>query len=97
MIRIRACPRCDGAILEHRPSDVEDAMCINCGWRRQDIPDDVQQEVVAHRDKAYVEDRYVRERIGTGKPPLSGWDRKKRLRERVRGRLSSIATTLRPT
>ena len=83
--------------MERRPADGEVAMCINCGWRRQDILDDVQQEVVARRDQAHMEDRYVRERIGTGKPPLSGWDRKKRLRERVRGHLSNIASTLRPT
>ena len=72
-------------------------MCINCGWRRPDIPDDVQREVVAHRGDAYLEGRYIHERIGTGKPPLSGWDRKKRLRERARGRLSEIARALRPT
>ena len=30
--------------------------------------------------KLFVEDRYVHRNIGSGKPPLSGWDREKRRR-----------------
>ena len=33
MIDFRACPRCNGDVLEYFPADSERALCINCGWR----------------------------------------------------------------
>ena len=33
-----------------------------------------------------MEERYTHSRIGTGKPPLNGWERVKRRRERDRAR-----------
>jgi hypothetical protein len=47
-----------------------------------EIPPDVQAMVADHLGKPYMEDRYTHHRIGTGKPPLSGWDRIKRARQR---------------
>ena len=57
-------------------------MCINCGWRQSDVPPLIQAQVKAHLGKPYMDDRYTHDRIGTGKPPLSGWDRVKRRRAR---------------
>ena len=57
-------------------------MCINCGWRQSDVPPHIQAQVKAHLGKPYMDDRYTHDRIGTGKPPLSGWDRVKRRRAR---------------
>ena len=84
MIRLNSCPRCHGAVLEYTPPSADSAMCINCGWRRQEVPPDIQEQVQAHLGKAVFEGRYAHTRIGTGKPPLSGWDRVKRSRERAR-------------
>ena len=36
----------------------------------------------SHLGKNFMEDRYTHKQIGTGKPPLSGWEREKRRRER---------------
>ena len=83
MISLHECPRCNGAVLEHSPVDMDGAMCINCGWRRSDILPDIQAQVEAHLGKPYLEPRYAHSRIGTGKPPLSGWERLKRLRRRI--------------
>ena len=78
MISYHACSRCDGTVLEHPVSNDDSPMCINCGWRRTDIPEDVRVQVAAHIGKVHVgEERYKRSTIGTGKPPLSGWDRRK--------------------
>jgi len=44
------------------------------------------QQVKEHLGDPYMEDRYTHARIGTGKPPLSGWDRVKRRREREKAR-----------
>ena len=82
MMNLQGCPRCDGAVVEYSRPDIDNAMCVNCGWRRQDIPPDVQEAVEAYLGKAYLEDRGSHSRIGTGKPPLSGWDRVKRKRQR---------------
>lgn len=82
MISLHACPRCQGAVVEYRPPAIDTAMCVNCGWRRAEIPTDVEELVAEHVGKPYLEDRYTHHRIGTGKPPLSGWDRIKRSRER---------------
>jgi len=85
MIILQACPKCRGAVLEHYPAVLDDGpLCVNCGWRRSDIPPDVRAQVEARLGEQYLEDRYVHSRIGTGKPPLSGWQRLKRLRERNR-------------
>jgi Zn ribbon nucleic-acid-binding protein len=84
MISLGSCPRCNGAVLEYLPSGTESALCINCGWRQPDIPPQVQAQVDAHMGRPYLEQPYNRNRIGTGKPPLSGWDRVKLRRERER-------------
>lgn len=49
MIDFRACPRCNGDVLEYFPADSERALCINCGWRAPDVPEDVSEQVKAHR------------------------------------------------
>ena len=92
MISLHACPRCDGAVLEHGSSDDEDAGCINCGWRRQDIPEDVTDRVQAHLGKPSIDNYYTRQQIGQGKPPLSGWDRIKHQRELLRRRLPGFGS-----
>ena len=86
MMALHSCPRCKGAVMEHGQTAPESAVCINCGWRRAEIPEDVIAQVEAHLGQPYMEDRYAHSRIGTGKPPLSGWERVKRRRERERAR-----------
>ena len=82
--------------MEHRASVEDGAVCINCGWRRQEIPADVLEQVQAHLGEPFLDSRHPQKRIGTGKPPLSGWDRVKLRREGIRRRLSQIAGPLRP-
>lgn len=98
MIALHSCPRCKGAVLEYAGSYVDNAMCLNCGWRKADVPAEVMAQVKDHLGQPYMEDRYTHTRIGTGKPPLSGWDRVKRRREREKARkqatLSSTNTDL---
>jgi hypothetical protein len=69
-------------VVEYAPPALDSATCVNCGWRRPEIPPDVQALVADHLGKSYLEGRYRHHRIGTGKPPLSGWDRIKRARQR---------------
>ena len=80
MITFEACPRCRGAVLDYNCQVADSPLCIMCGWRRRDISPAIQAEVDAHIGKLFVEDRYVHRNIGSGKPPLSGWDREKRRR-----------------
>ena len=88
MIALHDCPRCNGAVLEY-PAPADDGrLCINCGWRKADINPDIQAQVQAHLGKRYMEGRYTHNRIGTGKPPLNGWERVKRRRERERARMA---------
>jgi hypothetical protein len=82
MITLDACPRCGGAILDYGTPIADSPMCITCGWRKVNVPQDVIDEVEEHMGKAFMEDRYTHKQIGTGKPPLSGWEREKRRRER---------------
>lgn len=84
MIELDACQRCGGAIIDYSSPIADSPMCITCGWRKVTVPTDVQAEVEAHLGKTFMEDRYTHKQIGTGKPPLSGWEREKRRRERVR-------------
>ena len=88
MISLHACPKCKGAVLEYDAPNLESPLCLNCGWRRAEIPPDVQAQVEAHLGKADLEERYAHSRIGTGKPPLSGWQRIKRRKERERAALA---------
>ena len=46
------------------------------------MPREIRKEVEAHLGKAFVENHYPHRFIGTGKPALSGWERKKLGRER---------------
>ncbi len=72
MIIANNCPRCNGATLSEK---LDDSLCVNCGWRRVKIPRDVLDEVRTYWGKGYVGNRCVGNTIGTGKPPLSGWER----------------------
>ena len=89
MIHTNACPRCQGAVLEYAPPVEENALCINCGWRRREISAEIQAQVSDRLGQPDVEERYTRSQIGTGKPPLSGWDRVKLRRERERQAVAS--------
>ena len=81
MINFGACPRCGAAVIDEAPPFEDSPMCITCGWRRPDVPVDIQAEVQAHLGKKFVENRYTHKQIGKGKAPLSGWERTKRQRE----------------
>ena len=81
-IKLSDCPRCNGAVMDYRSPIADSPMCITCGWRKETVPQDVLDEVEAHLGKAFMEDRYTHKQIGTGKPPLSGWEREKRRRQR---------------
>ena len=80
MITLQACPRCGGAVLDYRSPIADSPLCITCGWRRPEVPPNIQAEVEAHLGKSFMEDHYKHKQIGTGKPPLSGWEREKRRR-----------------
>ena len=98
MITVNACPRCHGAVLEYRAPATDGALCVNCGWRRPSIPPDIQAQVEAHLGEPFLrEDRKGNHRVGTGKPPLSGWDRVKRRRAREAARGVETARGLPPT
>ena len=79
MISLHACPRCKGAVFEYSPAEDENALCINCGWRRAEVPQAILAQVEAHLGSPFVEHTPVR--IGTGKPSPSGWERIRRNRE----------------
>ncbi len=81
MIKFGDCPRCGGAVIDEAPPMEDSPLCITCGWRRPDVPVDIQAEVTAHLGKKFVENRYTHRQIGKGKAPLSGWERTKRRRE----------------
>ncbi len=82
MISLSACPRCKGPVLDYGSPIADSPLCITCGWRQAKVSPEVQAEVEAHLGKNYMEDRYSHRQIGTGKPPLSGWEREKRRRAR---------------
>ncbi len=84
MMTLNSCPKCTGTIYQYDESTEDGPMCLNCGWRQNDIPQDVELEVQTHLGKPFMEDRYAHHRIATGKPPLSGWERIKRRRDRER-------------
>lgn len=81
-IKLGECPRCNGAVMDYKSPIADSPMCITCGWRKELVPQDVLDEVEAHLGKAFMEDRYTHRQIGTGKAPLSGWEREKRRRQR---------------
>ena len=82
VIYTNACPRCQGAVMEFSPPTEDNALCIICGWRRREVSREIQAQVMDRMGLPEVEDRHVRSRMGTGKPPLSGWDRVKLRRQR---------------
>ncbi len=84
MISLKSCPRCKGAVMDSPNPNLDSPMSITCGWRKSDVSAEVLAQVQAHLGEPDMEDRYTHSRIGTGKPPLSGWDRVKRRRERER-------------
>ena len=61
---LRACPRCKDDLLENFPVDSERALCINCGWRALDVPEDVSEQVKAHKGMRHIEDGYKRDESG---------------------------------
>ena len=79
------CPRCEGPIVDAEDPVEDSPLCITCGWRRSDVAPDVQAEVEAFMGKDVPRPRSPRKRIGTGKPPLSGWEREKRRKDRADG------------
>ena len=86
MICLQQCPRCGGAVLEYPSPAWDDPLCINCGWRRAELGPDIRAEVQDALGKPYLADLYTAKRIGTGKPPLSGWERFQLRRQRDRSR-----------
>jgi hypothetical protein len=80
MLTFNGCPRCRGTVLDYTARADKDALCVICGWRRPNIPPDVPAYVDEHPWKPRLRERYERTTIGTGKPPLGGWERLKRLR-----------------
>ena len=86
MIDFGACPRCRGPVIDLGEPTDDSPLCIVCGWRRPDIPREIQDEVSAFLGKDTNLSRYIRKRIGTGKPPLSGWEKEKRRRELAKQR-----------
>lgn len=81
MIDFGACPRCRGPVVDFDEPFDDSPLCVVCGWRRSEIPAEIQAEVSAFLGKDISLTRYIRKRIGTGKPPLSGWEKEKRRRE----------------
>ena len=67
MIGFKGCPRCGGDVLEYFPPDGDRILCINCGWRQPEIPDDVRAQVAAHLGRQNIEDSYRRGKAGKGK------------------------------
>ena len=82
MAALNGCPRCLGAVLN---DSLDEFLCVNCGWRPVYISPEIQSEVEAYWGRRIVGDARVANRIGTGKPAASGWDKEKRRRERNGG------------
>jgi hypothetical protein len=102
VMHFHACPRCQGSVLEtppHGKYDVRDDghVCVNCGWRRRDVTPGIMAEVNLHLGKDHMDNRHIRDRIGRGKAPLSGWDRVKRRRELVGSRVAQGPSTPPPS
>ena len=74
------CPRCNGVVLDD-PFEAE-MKCVTCGWRPRTVPDDVKREVEAHKGKSNI--GHNRKKPPRGKPPLSGWERMQKLKEKQR-------------
>ena len=80
--KLQACPRCRGAIIDYSLPPEESPLCIVCGWREQNVPQAVADEVSEHLGRPFVEHTYTHSSPFRGKPPLSGWEREKRRRTR---------------
>ena len=87
MLTLGVCPRCKGAVVDYALPSSDSPLCLTCGWCHQEVSPAIQAEVQKYLGKSYVEDRYSNKPIGSGKPPLSGWEREKRRRERLRRQL----------
>jgi len=79
-VLVGSCPRCEGAVELHPPQFEEEDTCVNCGWRRAEIPPDVQRTVQEHQGEDHLPGEIYRHRdIGKGKSlPLSGAAKKRR-------------------
>ena len=51
MMELHGCPRCNGAVVQHGPSSSESDTCVNCGWLRPEIPEEVMEMVQAQLGK----------------------------------------------
>lgn len=80
MITTGACPRCGGSVLDYK-SGIDSPVCIACGWRKETICADVLKEIQTHLGEDSLGSGPPRV-IAKGKPPLSGWQRAKRRKER---------------
>ena len=67
-LKYNACPRCWGPVELGRDLYGPHELCLDCGWAGET------RTVTLKR-------QYNSNRIGTGKLPLSGWEREKRKRE----------------
>ena len=44
-IHTNTCPRCNGAVIDYQSSSEDSAKCLTCGWRDQQVSQDVQREI----------------------------------------------------
>ena len=78
MISFGACPRCKGPVFDSVETNEDSPLCIMCGWRQPGRTPEIEAEVRACLGKARTHaTRYLKRTIGTGKPPLSGWEKVK--------------------
>ena len=82
LITLDDCPRCGGAVLDYSSPITDSPLCMTCGWRKVQVSADVQSEFEKYFGMTFAGGRKTARQVGTGKPPLSGWERKKRRRER---------------
>ena len=68
-------------MIDAVPPMEDSPLCITCGWRRTYLSPEIRAEVKAHLGARFIGNHHPHRRIPTGKEPLSGWERVKRLRE----------------
>ena len=82
---VNECPRCGGYITHDLPYE-SDVSCVNCGWcgNTKQLSSSEIKEIDANLSKrSILTTNYP---VGTGKPPLSGAQRKKRRKAREENR-----------
>ncbi len=74
-ITLRACPRCNGAVIDYGYTYADNPLCVTCGWRRAEVSADVLAEVRSHLGKPLIENRYLENQMrGRRAPPREEWD-----------------------